>query len=109
MPVWTPAPAGAAGRTTAPSTAPSPNPTRRHEELAHSHRIDAGQSFDPGMSVQGSCNVPTTADWAAYDQWVGPYMDGSYWSDGVPSARLTVPFTPGASWGPEANCTAAQY
>jgi hypothetical protein len=36
-------------------------------------------------------------------------MNGSHWSDGVPSARLTAPFTPGANWGPEAQCTQAQY
>jgi hypothetical protein len=83
--------------------------TKRYEELAHTHRIDTGQNFVPDMSTSGTCNVPTAADWSAYDAAVAPYMDGTYWSDGVPSARLTVPFTPGASWGPEVNCTAAQY
>jgi hypothetical protein len=38
-----------------------------------------------------------------------PFMDGSYWSDGVPSTRLATPFSPGASWGWEANCSQAQY
>ena len=51
--------------------------------------------------------MPT--DWSAYDAAMTPYMNGSYWSDGVPSARLTAPFTPGANWGPEAQCTQAQY
>ena len=83
--------------------------TKRYEELAHTHRIDSGQDFVPGMSVQGACNLPTTADWTAYDAAIAPYMDGSYWSDGAPSARLTVPFQPGGSGTSPETCTPAQY
>jgi hypothetical protein len=79
---------------------------KRYEELAHDHRIDTGQNFIPDPS-NSTCAVPT--DWSAYDAAMTPYMNGSHWSDGVPSARLTAPFTPGANWGPEAHCTQAQY
>jgi len=78
---------------------------KRYEELAHAHRIDTGPYFvpDPG----NGCNPPT--DWNAYDAAIQPYMDGSYWSDGVPSTRTDAPFSPGVSWGLEADCTDAQY
>ncbi len=78
---------------------------KRYEELAHAHRIDTAQSFipDPG----NGCNPPSS--WTAYDAAMQPYLNGSYWSDGVPSSRIETPFTPGATWGPEATCTSAQY
>ncbi|MGB8646743.1 MAG: glycoside hydrolase domain-containing protein, partial [Anaerolineae bacterium] len=78
---------------------------KRYEELAHAHRIDTGENFvpDPG----NGCAPPS--DWSQYDAAMQPYMDGTYWSDGVPSSRLNAPFTPGATWGLEANCTQAQY
>lgn len=78
---------------------------KRYEELAHAHRIDTAQSFipDPG----NGCNPPN--DWDAYDVAMQPYMNGSYWSDGVPSTRIETPFTPGADWGYEQNCTSTQY
>jgi hypothetical protein len=78
---------------------------KRYEELAHSHRIDTAQNFieDPG----NGCAPP--ADWSAYDAAMTPYLTGSYWSDGVPSSRLATPFSPGVSWGLEANCSQAQY
>ncbi|HEY4720903.1 MAG TPA: glycoside hydrolase domain-containing protein, partial [Anaerolineae bacterium] len=78
---------------------------KRYEELAHTHRIDTAQTFlpDPG----NGCNPP--GDWSAYDAALQPYMNGSYWSDGVPSSRIETPFTPGADWGYEQNCTPAQY
>ena len=78
---------------------------KRYEELAHAHRIDTAQAFVPDPS--NGCNPPT--NWAAYDAALQPYLNGSYWSDGVPSSRLRTPFTPGADWGPEVNCTPAQY
>ena len=40
---------------------------------------------------------------------MAPYMEGTYWSDGVPSSWVPTPFTPGATWGIEASCTQAQY
>jgi hypothetical protein len=78
---------------------------KRYEELAHSHRIDTAQNFveDPGTG----CAPPT--DWSAYDSSMAPYLTGSYWSDDVPSSRLETPFSPGVSWGLEANCSQAQY
>ncbi len=78
---------------------------KRYEELAHAHRIDTAQEFVPDPT--NGCTPP--ADWSAYDAAMQPYMDGSYWSDGVPSSRLETPFTPGATWGPEATCTPAEY
>ena len=78
---------------------------KRYEELAHAHRIDTEQSFipDPG----NGCNLPSS--WTAYDAAMQPYLNGTYWSDGVPSGRIGTPFTPGADWGYEATCTPAQY
>ena len=79
---------------------------KRYQELAHDHRIDVGEYFVPDP-VSTGCKPPT--DWSAYDAAMQPYMDGTYWSDGVPSGRLDVPFSPGAAWGYEADCTQAQY
>jgi hypothetical protein len=78
---------------------------KRYEKLAHAHRIDTGEQFvpDPG----DGCAPPS--DWSAYDSALQPYMDGTYWSDGIPSSRLDTPFSPGATWGYEAACTQAQY
>ncbi|HEY3353672.1 MAG TPA: glycoside hydrolase domain-containing protein, partial [Polyangia bacterium] len=78
---------------------------KRYEELAHSHRIDTGQEFVP--DVGNGCAPPT--DWSAFDAAMAPYLDGSYWRDGVPSSRLPTPFAPGVTWGLEATCTQAQY
>lgn len=77
---------------------------KRYEELAHAHRIDTGQSFIP---FPGGCTPPT--DWGAYDAALQPYMDGGYWSDGVPSTWIDTPFTPGASWGIQTGCTDEAY
>ena len=77
---------------------------KRYEELAHAHRIDTGQNFI--VSPTNGCTIPT--NWTAYDASMQPYMDGTYWSDGVPSGRLNAPFSPGATWGLE-TCTQAQY
>ena len=81
---------------------------KRYEELAHDHRIDTAQQlvFLPGT---GGCDLPAASDWAAYDAAMGPYMDGSYWSDGVPSTRLGTIFSPGQSYGPDGSCTEQQY
>ena len=78
---------------------------KRYEELEHTHRIDTAQSFipDPG----NGCNLPN--NWSTYDAAMQPYMNGTYWSDGVPSSRIETPFTPGASWGYEHDCTSSQY
>jgi len=85
---------------------------KRYQELAHTHRIDVGQYFVTGPNYQGysASNCPLLPiDWTAYDAALQPYMDGSYWSDSAPSSRLEVPFSPGATWGLEAECTQAQY
>jgi hypothetical protein len=79
----------------------------RYEELAHAHRIDMGPNFIPEPAGPGGCSPPT--DWDAYDAAMTPYMDGSYFSDGVPVSWLRTPFSPGVTWGPEANCNQAQY
>ena len=83
---------------------------KRYEELAHDHRVDTGQAFvpDPSTYLPSNCPLPPT-DWSAYDAAVAPYMNGTYWSDGVPSTWLRTPFSPGAGWGADASCTQAQY
>ena len=77
---------------------------KRYEELAHAHRIDVGQSFV--TEPVDACKVPT--DWSTYDAALAPYLDGSYFKDGVPSTRLTVPFSPGAGYGLD-TCSQAEY
>jgi hypothetical protein len=78
---------------------------KRYEELLHQHRASTWQNFvpDPGSG----CTPPS--DWSAYDAALQPYMDGSYWGNGVPSSLISMPFTPGAAWGLEASCSQAQY
>jgi hypothetical protein len=79
---------------------------KRYEELAHQHRIDTGQFFTSGPTSAGECDVPT--DWSPFDNSMKPYMDGTYFSDGVPSGRFDVPFSPGSGYGVDA-CPSAQY
>ena len=79
---------------------------KRYEELLHQHRAATWQNFVP--DPQGSACTPPS-DWTAYDAALQPYMTGSYWSDGVPSPWISTPFSPGVTWGLEANCTQAQY
>jgi hypothetical protein len=64
---------------------PNDNPktkiiAKRYQELAHSHRIDPLEAFVP---YPNGCTPP--ADWSDFDATIGPYMDGSYWSDRIPS------------------------
>jgi hypothetical protein len=77
---------------------------KRYEELAHAHRIDTAQQLI--QAPVSGCSVPT--DWSAYDAGMGPYFDGSYFSDGVPSSRFDPPFSPGETYGLDA-CNQAQY
>jgi hypothetical protein len=79
---------------------------RRYEELVHEHRLDVGQFFVPEPTGTGACSPPT--GWTDYDKAIQPYMDGSYFADRVPSTRLQVPLTPGASYGTQ-TCTEQQY
>ena len=79
---------------------------KRYEELAHEHRIDAGQQWIQ-VPVNG-CTAPTTSDWSTYDGAMTPYMNGSYFADGVPSSRFDVPFSPGSTYGLD-MCTSAEY
>ncbi len=83
---------------------------QRYEELAHEHRVDTGQAFvpDPSTYLPSGCPEPP-ADWSSFDAAVAPYMNGTYWSDGVASTWLRTPFSPGAGWGADAVCTQAQY
>jgi len=79
---------------------------KRYEQLAHRHRIDTGPHFTH-PPVDG-CNVPT--DFAEYDTDVAPYMDGSYFEDGVPLTRLPIGFTPGSmEWGWGVDCSEQEY
>ena len=79
---------------------------KRYEELLHQHRASTWQNFIPDPEGTG-CTPPT--DWSGYDAALQPYLDGSYWSDGVPSTWFPTPFSPGVTWGPEAQCSQAQY
>lgn len=79
---------------------------KRYEELAHQHRIDTGQHFvhEP---VDG-CKSPT--DFRQFDQDMAPYMDGTYFADGVPSTRIELGFSPGTmEWGWGAGCSESEY
>ncbi len=80
---------------------------KRYEELAHAHRVDMGPNLVPEPVAVDGCSPPT--DWSEYDAAVLPYMDGSYFADGVPTSWLRTPFSPGVTWGPEGSCTPAQY
>jgi hypothetical protein len=53
---------------------------QRYEEMAHSHRIDPLQIYVPSPN---GCTPPD--DWTPFDDALGPYLEGSHWSDGVPS------------------------
>ncbi|MEI7770554.1 MAG: glycoside hydrolase domain-containing protein [Chloroflexales bacterium] len=77
---------------------------KRYEELAHASRIDSWPNFVPSQS--NGCAPPTS--WSAYDDALRPYLDGTYWSNGVPSSWFPTPFSPGTDWGPQ-TCTQAQY
>jgi hypothetical protein len=80
---------------------------KRYEELAHAHRIDLGPFFVPEPETAGPCAPPQ--DFAAHDAALQPYLDGSYFADGVPATRVPTPFSPGVDWGLEADCTQAEY
>lgn len=78
---------------------------KRYEEMAHAHRVDTQQNF---LTFPGDrCSVPT--DWTAFDSAMSPYMDGTYFSDGVPSGRVDTPFSPGVDYGLDGTCSQAQY
>jgi hypothetical protein len=79
---------------------------KRYEELLHQHRASTWQNFVPDPQP-ATCTPPT--NWSAYDAALQPYLDGSYWADGVPSPWIDMPFSPGVTWGPEGSCTQAQY
>lgn len=80
---------------------------RRYAELLHRHRVDPGQVWVEDPSSGDACEPPT--DWSGFDASLAPYMDGGYFSDGIPSGWFDVPFEPGVEWGLEADCTQAQY
>jgi len=80
--------------------------TKRYEEMAHLHRLSTRPLWAPTFSV---CAIPTNSDFASWDKIIGPYMDGSYFQDGVGLSYVYLPFTPGANWGPEAMCDQSTY
>jgi glycosyl hydrolase family 123 len=59
-----------------------------YQQLMHEHRIDPMQTLVP---YPNGC---TTPDFRDFDAAIAPYMDGSYWSDGVPSSLYQVPIEP---------------
>ena len=76
---------------------------KRYEELVHTHRIDIGpRSTSPSSACTG------TIDFTGWDAAMTPYMDGTYWSDGVPGSWVDAPFEPGTNWGLQ-TCSASQY
>ncbi|MEI6778908.1 MAG: glycoside hydrolase domain-containing protein [Chloroflexales bacterium] len=77
---------------------------KRYEELAHASRIDSWPNFV--VTPTNGCSPPTS--WTDYDNALRPYLDGTYWSNGVPSSWFPVPFSPGTTWGAQ-TCTQAQY
>jgi hypothetical protein len=65
---------------------------KRYQELMHEHRLDPKQTL---IDYPNGC-TNTNPDFGSYDDGMTPYMDGSYWRDGVPSSILQVPMGPGA-------------
>ena len=76
--------------------------TKRYEELAHAHRIDTGQQLLP--EIVNQCAIPSASDWASFDAAMSPYMDGTYFSDGVASSYFDAPFSPGENFGIDGAC-----
>src|SRR5262249_48967131 len=64
----------------------------RYQELMHQHRIDPQQTLIP---YPNGC-MNTSPDFTDYDAAMAPYMDGSYFADGVPSSILEAPLRPAA-------------
>jgi hypothetical protein len=85
------------------SSCAADSPARRiitnYQELLHQHRIDPKQVL---ISYPNDCSG--TPDFSAYDAQVAPYMDGSYWQDGVPSSILQAPFGPGDAASRPQSC-----
>jgi hypothetical protein len=65
---------------------------KNYQELLHEHRVDPKQVLVPYPN--GCTN--TSPSFSDMDTALAPYMDGSYWDDGVPSSILQVPLGPGA-------------
>jgi len=74
---------------------------KRYQELAHTHRIDPRQINIP---YPNGCTPPD--DWTAFDAVLGPYLDGSYWDDKVPSTYFDMGLQVGDR---NLTCTKAQY
>jgi hypothetical protein len=66
---------------------------KRYQELLHEHRIDPHQVL---ISYPNGC-TNTSPDFTEMDAGLAPYMDGTYWDDGVPSSRLGLPLSPGSA------------
>jgi len=80
---------------------------QRYEDLVHAHRIDAGQARV--YAPFNGCTAPVASDWTSYDSAMTPYMNGTYFTDGVPSSRFDVPFSPGETFSIDGTCSASQY
>jgi hypothetical protein len=70
---------------------------KRYEDLVHAHRADTAQARVSAPS--NGCAPPTASDFTSWDAQMAPYMDGSYFTDGVPSSRFGIPLAPGTTWG----------
>ncbi len=86
---------------------------KRYEEMLHSHRIDGTDQNVPWpKNPTDRCDPPTSEQWTAFDAAVAPYMNGSYWENGVPNSHLTVRLKPGqplASWWLGSGCPENKY
>jgi hypothetical protein len=77
---------------------------KRYQELMHQHRIDPKSTL---VSFPNGCS--TTPDFSSLDSGLAPYMDGSYWADGVPSSVLPAPFGPGDTASNPQSCGQTTY
>jgi len=86
---------------------------KRYEEMLHSHRVDGTDQNVPWpKNPTDRCAPPTSAQWDAFDAAIAPYMDGSYWENGVPNSHLTIRLKPGhplAEWWLGSGCPENKY
>jgi len=80
---------------------------RNYELEIHRHRIDY-TTYNPGLSFQfDDAGQLLPVDFSAYDAWLGPRIDGSYFPDGAGLNRFNLGmFSPGHGTG---GLTEAQF
>ncbi len=93
---------------------PNEEPTENYDEIVkryhwamHEHRMDLTHIKGSVDFEFGEDGKLLPIDWTAYDAYVGPFLDGSYYPDGIPVARFNVGyFRPGRGLG---SMTEDQY